>query len=817
MRKILQTILTIIIYFLSVSTILGQWKGKITGTVKMDGDKSVSAASVELLKAVDSGLVKATASDNNGNFQFDNLNAEKYLLRITAVGFNEYISNPIDINAKENNLNLENLVLKKSDPKQLKEVKLTTRKPLIEQKMDKTVVNVDASISNAGSTVMEVLEKSPGVIVDKDGNVSLKGKQGVVIMIDGKPTYLNSNDLANYLRSLPASAIEQLEIMTNPPAKYDAAGNSGVINIRTKKNRAMGFNGSISANYAQGKYWRTNESINLNYRIKKFNFFANYTYSRWSGFQNIYVKRNFFSTGSKNVETIFEQQSYIKLKYPGHTYKVGADYFLSSKTTIGVVVNGNIENGDEPGNNTSYIQNGMGEVNTVVVATNSHKQVYKNLGTNFNIKHRFDSTGKELSADFDYVNYNITGHQHFQNEFFNPAGDKIREDEILKGYLPSRITIYSAKSDYTHPLGKSAKLEAGVKASFVKTDNDAQYYLYQDNDWLVDTTRTNHFVYNENIFAGYLNFSRQLGKWSVQAGLRVEHTDAKGKQYINDSSFTRNYTSMFPTAYVSYTLNDKNQFGFSFGRRIERPSYQDLNPFRYFLDPYTFEEGNPFLKPQFSYNVELSHTYRGVLTTTLNYTKTVDMIAETLNQIDKDTITYVTKQNLATAQNLGAAISFSAPVNKWFTTTLYTNIFYATYSGTIQGSPLHVSGIVGTFNMNNQFDLGKGWTGEVSGWARSNGIEGQFYIKAMGQLDLGVQKSILKKQGSLKFSVTDVFYTNQFKGSVNFNNIDVLVKQNHDSRAVRFTFTYRFGKSTSSARQRSTGAEDEQSRVKHGS
>ena len=523
------TILTIIIYFISLAGVFGQDKGKISGAIKGNAGKSISAATVELLKGVDTSLVKANVSDNSGYFQFDNLNQGKYIIRVTAVGFNDYLSNSFTLDEKENNLTIPDLILTQSDPKQLKEVKVSTRKPLIEQRMDKTVVNVDASISNAGSTVMEVLEKSPGVIVDKDGNVSLKGKQGVVIMIDGKPTYLNSSDLANYLRSLPSSAVEQLEIMTNPPAKYDAAGNSGVINIRTKKNKALGFNGSLTATYGQGKYWRTNESINLNYRTKKFNFFANYTYSRWSGFQNIYVKRNFFATGSKMIETIFEQQSYIKQKYPGHTYKAGVDYFLSSKTTLGVVVNGNLENGDEPGNNTSYIQNGNGEVNTVVVATNSHKQQYNNFGANFNIKHRFDSTGRELSADFDYVNYNITANQNFQNEFYNPDGDKVREDELIKGYLPSRISIYSAKTDYTHPLGKNAKLEAGLKGSFVKTDNDAQYYLFEDNDWAVDTTRTNHFVYSENIFAGYLNFSRQMGKWSLQAGLRVEHTDAKGK------------------------------------------------------------------------------------------------------------------------------------------------------------------------------------------------------------------------------------------------------------------------------------------------
>ena len=315
------------------------------------------------------------------------------------------------------------------------------------------------------------------------------------------------------------------------------------------------------------------------------------------------------------------------------------------------------ENGQETGENTAYIQNSSHVVTSIVDATLSHKSNYQNGGLNLNMRHQFDSTGKELNVDLDYINYDINSHQLFQNKFYTPEWETSRPDEIIKGELPAMIRIYSGKADYSMPLKHGAKLDLGVKSSYVQSDNDAQYFLGDGGAFVVDSGRTNHFLYKENINAAYANYSQQWKKWSLQAGLRVENTNATGKQYINDSSFKRNYTNLFPTVFLSYTLNDKNQLGLNFGRRIERPAYQDLNPFRYFLDPYTYQIGNPFLQPQFSYNVELSHTYKSLLTTTLNYTKTSNIITETLNQIDKDTVTYVYKENIANAQNIGIAFS----------------------------------------------------------------------------------------------------------------------------------------------------------------
>ena len=321
-----------IMILLTAGQVFAQSNEKITGSVTGADQKPASAATVELHLTRDSALVKVALTSNTGAFEFSNIKSGKYFVAVSAIGHATFMSKSFDYKEQES-IKLDPVKLEMSAASSLKEVRITTKKPLVEQKLDKTVLNVDASIGNAGNTVMEVLEKAPGVTVDKDGKVSLRGKQGVLIMIDGRPTYMSESDLANYLRSLPSSAVETIELMTNPPAKYDAAGNAGVINIRTKKNKALGFNGSVSANYGQGVYAKTNESINLNYRIKKFNFFANYNYNLWTGFNDLYLNRSFFTQGTKEIQTIFEQNSFMKNVYPSHSIKAGVDFYATKRTT----------------------------------------------------------------------------------------------------------------------------------------------------------------------------------------------------------------------------------------------------------------------------------------------------------------------------------------------------------------------------------------------------------------------------------------------------------------------------------------------------
>lgn len=814
-----KSILFAAILSITTTSLFAQTKGTIiTGKITDGGDqKIIDAATVSLYKAKDSSLVKVNLTDKNGNFEFQNIHPGKYIISATSSGHLSAYSRAIEI---KNNDSLSVGVLKlKENIKTLKGVTVALKKPFIERKIDRTIINVDASITNAGTTALEVLEKSPGVTVDKDGNVSLKGKSGVMIMLDGRPSYLSGQDLANLLKNMPSSNIDQIEIMTNPSAKYDAAGNSGIINIKTKKNKMHGMNGSVSASILQSKYTQTNNSINLNYRTGKINLFGNYSYSFRQRYQKTHIIRNFSDSGTKNIETIFDQNNIAKNSWQAHNLKAGIDFYANKKTTLGAVFSGYLNPSNYSSVNTNHLNDGNNKIDSIVVADNSNIGKSNNFSTNLNLRHVFDSSGKEFTIDLDYLKYYETTNQTLTNNYYYPDFTQREPPSQLIGNLPSNVNIYSAKTDFTFPLKKNAKIETGLKSSYVTTDNDALYQDNIDGGYVIDTGKTNHFIYKENINAAYINYSRQIKKWGIQAGLRAENTNAKGHQVGNssrpDSLFTKNYTNLFPTVYVSYAANAKNTFSVNYGRRIDRPDYEDLNPFYYFLDEYTYQVGNTLLQPQFSDNIEISHTYNGFLNTTLNYSKIHDVFTDVLKQITSERKTFQTKENLASKTNIGLAVSANFPVTSFWNTNLYAIVNQDTYNGTIEGGNLNVKATTFMANMNNQLKFKNGWSAELSGFYRSRGIEGQIVMNPMWRLDAGFQKQVLKKKGALKLSIRDIFNTQIFSGTVNYQDIDVYIKNYRDSRTVSLTFTYRFGKPIKNQQHRRIGgASEEQSRVK---
>ncbi|HSC36277.1 MAG TPA: outer membrane beta-barrel family protein, partial [Chitinophagaceae bacterium] len=527
---------------------------------------------------------------------------------------------------------------------------------------------------NVGATALEVLEKSPGITLDKDGNISLKGKQGVQVFIDGRPSYLSGAELVNLLRNMSASQLDQIEIMTNPPAKYDAAGNSGIINIKTKKNKVKGFNGNATVGYSQGVYWRTNENLNMNYRNGKLNAFMNYSFNKNNQFQELTIHRTYKESDGKTIKAQFDQVAFMPKNNINDNLKLGMDYFLSKKTTIGFVASGFINPSNDNNFNTSYLKNPSGQVDSIVKSSSMNHSTWKNGAVNLNFRHEYDSTGRELSADLDYSTYRSASNQDFVNASYYADWTSKGQANLVSS-LPVNIDIYSAKMDYTQPLKKGAKLEAGVKSSYVNTDNAANYFNLIGGNEIADYDKTNRFQYKENINAAYLSLNVPIKKFGIQAGLRFENTNYKGHQLGNpqkaDSAFTRTYNNLFPTVFFSYAANKNNQFGLSIGRRIDRPAYQDLNPFLFFIDNYTYQSGNPFLKPQYSNNVELSHTYKSFLTTTLNYSRTTNFFTETFEQ--KDYATIVRRGNIGVRQNAGLSVSAQVPVTKWWTSVLYGN------------------------------------------------------------------------------------------------------------------------------------------------
>jgi outer membrane receptor protein involved in Fe transport len=798
---------------LIVLTAVAQNTGRITGTITGKNAKAVEGATVSLLRAKDSAILKLSAANKEGFFSFEKLADGRYLVSVTAVGHQKGYSKAIEVSQQQQVVEIPAITLSPVS-KELAGVSVAASRPLIEQRIDRTIVNVDASITNIGTSALEVLEKSPGVSVDRDGNISLKGKEGVLVMVDGRPTQLGGADLANMLRNMSSNQLDQIEIMTNPPARYDAAGTSGIINIKTKKTITAGFNGSASITYSQGKYPKTNEGFIFNYRKGKVNLFSNLSHNYQKGFGTIKIDRNIFNNNTNSVENIFNQEANRISTGNSYSAKVGLDFFATKKTTFGVVVSGNLREMSSDNQNITNISSASKTLESITKAAVDNKTDWNSFSTNLNFRRLLDNKGKEITSDIDFLNYGSRNKQFMVNSYSDAAGIEYRRSDTLKGNLPQDIQVYSGRIDYLHPLKKEAKFEAGLKTGVVRTDNNAVYDSIQYGRTVRDINRSNHFIYEENINAAYVNLSTPLSKKiSAQFGLRLENTNAKGKQKTTGENFNRHYTQLFPTAFFQYKANDKNNFGANFGRRVRRPNYQSLNPFINFIDRYTFSQGNPNLKPSVSNNLEVSHTWKNQITTTLNYTSTKDIIESIIEQRGQEA--YNTPSNIASLDQYGISINANNPITKWWTSSININVFNNNYKGVVSNTPVDLSTTSFIINGTQQFKITKTLTGEISGRYRNGWLEGVLRAKPVGFIGAGLSKQVLKNQGTLRLTVRDIFYTQKFRGTAQYGNVDFEIEQFGESRVVSAGFTYRFnkGKKIAAVKRTAGSANEEQERI----
>lgn len=791
---------------------------KVSGQVIQTGAKPVEFATVTLLKAKDSSLVKGAVADISGHYEFDRVQQGRYLIAANFIGLSKAYSKPFDV--KNGTVQVDALTLS-ADAKNLKAVDVTAKKPYIEQKADKLVVNVENSIVAAGGTAMEVLEKSPGVTVDKDDNISLKGKNGVMIMIDGKLTNMSSQDVAQLLKNMPSSNIEQIELIANPSAKYDAAGNAGIINIKLKKNKNFGTNGNVTLGYAIGKTPKYSGSVNLNHRTEKFNIYGSYNYGDRRNRQVLGLYR----TSNVNGKTsIFDQENNMDTRDVYNGVKVGTDYFINKRHTIGVMVDANYRDRKQPSNTVNKIGTFAG-IDSLLRTNTDNKSDWNRWAYNINYKGILDSSGKEINVDLDYARNNQTQLSNIYATSWDATGKGYKGGDTSRNDQPSSITIKTARIDYTHPLKNQAKFEAGLKTSFVETDNDARFDSLRNNNWVFDTNRSNHFIYKENINAAYINYSKQFKKFGVQLGLRGEQSNVKGNSITTNKVTDTTYFNLFPSVFLSYTADKNNQLGVSYSRRIRRPSYEDLNPFEFYLDRYTKIAGNPYLKPQYSDNIELTHTFKQFLITSIGYTHTQNMIAQIV-EADKDAATGDTLLlrykylNIAKSDIINLNVSIPFPITKWWNTFTNLSLNHAMYNTVVDNNLVDVSATGFFGRTQHTFTLPKGFAVEASFFYVSPQIadEGLFRMKAMYACDLGLQKQILKKKATIRVNVNDVFNNQRFRGSFDNAGRYVAVSSKWESRQLRVNFTYRFGNTNvKAARNRKTGLEDEQNRVKQGS
>ncbi|WP_031527168.1 outer membrane beta-barrel family protein [Dyadobacter crusticola] len=784
---------------------------KVSGSIKNQTGEPLPFAAVSVNNSADSALVKADVADENGKFTITEIKQGKYFLRITAVGtkpFQSPVFGVVDSDVQLAAMQVE------SETQQLNEVKVTAAKPLIEVKGDRLVFNVESSINSTGSNALELLQKSPGVQVDKDENILVKGKTGVRIYIDGRPSPMSGKDLASTLKSMNSADIEAIEIITNPSAKYDAAGDLGIINIRLKKNVKLGTNGNVSLGAMFGITPKYNASLNLNHRDKKVNVFGSYGFNQGAWQNTTYDNQVLNNVAYNKVwQGIWRDTT--------HSAKLGADYFINSKNTIGFNVNCRLSNHNGGGESETFISRKyqLGADSLLLSSQTSNPEKNKNLNVNLNY-HYADTTGRELNIDADYGRFSSRGISYQPNKYFFTGTEEV---PLVRNYVtrtPVDITIRSVKADYEQNV-KKGKLGYGFKLSDVKSDNTFDFFNVLGNTEVIDTNRSNRFKYTERVYAAYANYNVTLGKkWDLQVGVRAEHTKSLGDL----TSFKHNdldrvdttYLNFFPSGALSFKASKNHNWNINYSRRINRPSYQNLNPFEYRIDELVYSKGNPFLKPEYANSVKLSHVYKAALTTSLGYRRTRFPVVGLRIPYDSSR-TYFITENLDHSQAFSLDISVTTPITKWweiyFNVSGYHNIWKAALDN---GLIINNRTTALNFNGQNTFKLKNNWTVELTGWYNSpyRRID---YNWAMGMMDIGVQKKFWKENATLKVSFSDILHTAKGGYTSEYAGIRTDLRFRFEGQMLKLNFNYRFGsKEIKAARSRRSGSEDELNRIKGG-
>ncbi len=777
----------------------------LSGKIVDDTGTGLEFANVLLHASADSSFVKGAITELDGSFTFDAVTAGSYYIQASQVGLQTQTYSDILISSTD--VALEPITL--TAGLALEEVVVTTTRPLIELKADKVIVNVEGSSVSVGNNALEVLERSPGVTVDQDNNISLKGKQGVLITIDGKNQYISNEQLSRMLESMPADAIASIEIIQNPSAKYDAAGNAGVINIKLKKKENLGTNGSLTLGAGHGRYAKANSGINLNHRTEQMNLYGSYNNRYWKGFQDININR---SVPTATGLSFFENQSDMINISRSHNAKVGLDYYLSDRTTFGVLGRTNFGRFNGTNDNITQIagvnQQNFDKSRTLLES----EETWTQIAANINLAHEI-SDQSSINVDVDYSIYDNPNHAMYDNFFYLSDGSQAMADLLLDNTSDVNVDILATKLDYNTQIG-DISIETGAKYSYVTTDNNTEFMEYQNTEWVSDPTLSNEFTYDESIIAGYLNGSTIIGKVNLQAGLRMEHTISDGYSPTMDQQVKKEYTNLFPSMSISHPIGEKSNLSYTYSRRIDRPTYRNLNPFIYFLDQFTFMKGNPFLSPQMSNAFGVNYSLGRSLFVSANYSHTTDAMTEILDQNDETQQTFQTVVNLDDFRNYSLNVTAPIVVGQNWTTRWSLTGFYNDFSSANSEIDVQSDQLSYHINVSNDISINDKLKAEVGAFYQSALTYGIFEIKPRYSVDLGASYKVMEGKGSLKLSVKDIFWTNNNDVLIDHESIDLRTRNVRESRRAQLTFNYNFGnQKVKKARNRSTAMSDEENRV----
>lgn len=798
----------------------------LSGAVRDVANRPAPYAVVKLLRLADSTLVRGSVANQDGRYTFTNVPPGNYRVQASLVGLKSAVSAVVQV-AGDQPVRVSPIQLGEA-VQTLAGVEVRARQLPVDQQVDKTVLNVAADAAAQGKTAYELLQQAPGVVIDPNDNIRMAGKQGAVVLLDGRPTNLSAADLANLLRATSAATIDKVELMTNPSARYDAQGGAGIINIRFRRNKSLGINGSASGWYGQSNHHRANAALDLNYRAKRINLFGNASGS--DNYQITHVRIDRMAGGF-----LFRQRGYDSDGTRGLVYKTGIDYSLSSRQTLGLLVSGNTIGNRFGTYTTTEIANRLtNRVDTSVVNRVDNPAQNNRMQAALNYRYT-DTTGLELNLDADLTRFANTSPNSLMSNFIaGPVDGPVLFARRNRFDANTDITIVALKADLVkewkpnRPAGASVKLETGLKHTDVATDNELLAFTGAAAIEQPDLTRTNRFTYREVVRAGYVSLSRSVGKWSVQGGLRAEHTTVTGRstdllnRRIDRPDTT--YLNLFPTAFVQYGATQNSQISMKYGRRIGRPTYQDLNPFVYPVDPYTSGRGNPYLRPNYTHNMELNYTYKWATTVKFAYSRTTDFSTDVIQQ--QGVVAYQTVANVGQVDALNVSVSSPYQFTKWWSMYGYAGATWNRFVG--QLSP-DVSFRERAFAfegyMQQSFTLSKMWSAQVSGFWNAPTRQAIYRIGGLGALNLSLQKNVLSNRGKLTFSLDDVLNTMRWRWSGTQQSGEgqagatyapqFSIDRKWESRRVNIRFSYRFGsREIKAARERETGQDAGRIKVK---
>ena len=805
--KILNTVM-LLLPFLAAQSQTASLKGQL-----QDADQAaVVFANVALYSTADSSLAKVETTDENGIFKMGGLTPGSYYLTATYVGSADLKKS--DIELTDGQL-LDLGVLAFTPTVELVEATVTAQRAMVEIKPDRTVFNVEGTINSVGSDAIELLRKAPGVTVDNNDNVSVLGRAGVLVYVDGKRLPLGGDELSNYLKTLSAEQIDRIDIITNPGAKYEAEGNAGIIDIRLKKDKNLGANGTLNATTSKGELWQSNASLVGNFRNRKMNVFGTFGIGDRERFNNMDF--------TNNQNGIFmDEINDHRNSSDNYNFRLGTDLFLPKNQTVGFLFSGGQTDGRHKSFNRITIADAdtPNNIDSILVADNLTE--FNRAFHTYNANYRFDNKkGRSVNLDLDYGNYQNDS-DRFQPNFYYDANEEFVKSKVINSYdTGTDIDIYTFKLDFEENI-LGGNLGIGTKLSKVITDNTFLVFDGANGSAVQNDSLSNRFEYDENVYAGYVNYARQINeKWNFSAGLRAEQTNATGdlqafKTELQEDPVELDYLSWFPSAGLTWQIKPDHLLAVNYGRRINRPDYNVLNPFNNRISELSYEKGNPMLSPEIVNNLELGYTLKYRYNFKIAYSRTTDQITRLIApDEDDEKAGFISWVNLAKQTIWSANISAPIDVMEGWSAYFNINAYHQDNQDiSVGGATVDIQQFSYNIYSQHTIDLPAGFKGEISGWFSGPGIwGGVFLYETSWSLNLGLQRKFLKDKLNARLSANDLFYQSGWNGYSEYNGLLSTGRGRWDSRRVSLSLGYRFGNENVKSRKRKTGMEDEAGRV----